>query len=120
MIHQQLGVRPFLNDDTLEVIPQVPQGQPSVEGSNIRLGSGSVGVFASHSGSTYTTKVDASDTPVTKLMVGHTLPAGSTVQSVELDGSKVSNFDTRTTNRGLEVTVPAKAGEQHTLVVTAG
>jgi hypothetical protein len=120
VIHQQLGVRPFLNEGTLEVIPQVPQGQPSVEGSNIRLGSGAVGVFASHSGSSYTTKVNASHTPVSKLVVGHTLPSGSTVKSVELDGSKVSNFDTRTTNRGLEVTVPAKAGEQHTLVMTAG
>ena len=84
------------------------------------FGSGSVGVFASHSGSSYTTKVDASHTPGSKLVVGHTLPSGSSVKSVELDGSKVSNFDTRTTNRGLEVTVPAKAGDQHTLVVTVG
>ena len=59
VIHQQLGVRPFLNAGALEVIPQVPPDQPSVEGSNIRLASGSVGVFASHSGSTYTTKVNA-------------------------------------------------------------
>jgi hypothetical protein len=120
VIHQQLGVRPFLNDGTLEVIPQVPQGQPSVEGSNIRLGGGSVGVFASHSGSTYTTKVDAADTPVSTLVVGHTLPAGATVKSVELDGSKVNHPDTRVTNRGLEVTVPAKAREQHTLTITTG
>ena len=40
-------------------MPQVPASQPSVEGSNIRLGNGSVGVFASHSGNSYTTKVDA-------------------------------------------------------------
>jgi hypothetical protein len=120
VIHQQLGVRPFLNDSTLEVIPQVPQGQPSVEGSNIRLGSGSVDVFASHSRSSYTTKVNGSHTPVSKLVVGHTLPAGSTVKSVELDGSNVAHFDTRVTNRGLEVTVPASAGEQHTLTITTG
>jgi hypothetical protein len=120
VIHQQLGVRPFLNNSTLEVIPQVPEGQPSVQGSNIRLGTGSVGVFASHSGSTYTTKVNASHTPVSHLVVGHTLPSGSTVQSVELDGSNVAQFDTRVTNRGLEVTVPAQAGEQHTLTITTG
>src|SRR3979411_3274100 len=54
VIHQQLGVRPYLNDGTLQVVPQVPAGQPSVAGSNIRLGGGSVGVFASHSGSSYT------------------------------------------------------------------
>jgi hypothetical protein len=120
VIHQQLGVRPFLNDGTLEVVPQVPAGQPSVEGSNIRLGSGSVGVFASHSGSTYTTKVNARSTPVTHLVIGHTLPDGSKVKSVELDGSTVKDYDKRVTNRGIEVTVPAKAGEQHTLIVTTG
>jgi hypothetical protein len=119
VIHQQLGVRPFLNDGTLEVIPQVPPDQPSVAGSNIRLGTGSVAVFASHSGSTYTTKVNATSTPVHKLIVGHTLPRGSTVKSVKLDGKKVRNFRTRMTNRGVEVTVRAKAGELHTLKITA-
>ena len=59
VIHQQLGVRPYLNDGELQVVPQVPPGQPSVAGSNIRLGRGSVGVFASHSDAGYTTKVDA-------------------------------------------------------------
>ena len=49
VVHQQLGVRPYLNDGVLQVVPQVPAGQPSVAGSNIRLGRGSVGVFASHS-----------------------------------------------------------------------
>ena len=39
----------------LEVVPQVPGGQPRVAGSTIRLGrSGSVAVFASHDGATYT------------------------------------------------------------------
>ena len=38
VVHQQLGVRPYLNDATLQVVPQVPAGQPSVAGSNIRLG----------------------------------------------------------------------------------
>jgi hypothetical protein len=52
------------------------QDQPSVEGSNIRFGGGSVDLFASHSGSTYTTKFEARHTPVSKLVVGHTLPAG--------------------------------------------
>jgi len=120
VIHQQLGVRPFLNHGTLEVIPQVPPGQPSVAGRNIRLGSGSVGVFASHSGSRYTTKVNATNTPVRKLMVGQTLPLGSSVKSVKLDGKKVTNFRSRVTNRGVEVTVRAKAGQQHALRIRTG
>src|SRR5205085_10589309 len=118
--HQQLDVRPFLNAGAREVIQQVPPDQPSVEASNIRLGSGSVGVFASHSGSTYTTKVNARRTPVRRLFIGHTLPAGSTVKSVKLDGSAVQHFRMRVTNRGLEVTVRAKPGEQHTLTITTG
>ena len=77
VVHQQLGVRPYLNDGVLQVVPQVPSGQPSVAGSNIRLGRGSVGVFASHSSAGYTTKVDATRTPVRELVIGHTLPHGS-------------------------------------------
>jgi hypothetical protein len=119
VIHQQLGVRPFLNRGELQVVPQVPPGQPSVAGSNIRLGAGSVGVFASHSGSRYTTKVDATDTPARKLVVGHTLPRGSRHVRVLLDGRRVRDYDARTTNRGVEVTVRARPHELHTLTVFA-
>jgi hypothetical protein len=118
VIHQQLGVRPFLNDGVLQVVPQVPPGQPSVAGSNIRLGGGSVGVFASHSRAGYTTKVDATRTPVHELVIGHTLPRGSRPAVVRLDGRRVTRYDARETNRGLELTVSAKAGAQHTLTIT--
>jgi hypothetical protein len=117
VIHQQLGVRPFLNDGLLQVVPQVPPGQPSVAGSNIRLGRGSVGVFASHSGSGYTTKVDATRTPVHELVIGHTLPRGSKPTDVRLDGRRVKHYHARETNRGLELTVAAKSGAQHTLTI---
>ena len=56
--------------------------------------------------------------PITKLSIGHTLPAGAKVAKATLDGKPVTP-ETRTTNRGLEVTVPTGAGT-HTLVVTAG
>ena len=56
--------------------------------------------------------------PITKLAIGHTLPAGAKVAKATLDGKPVTP-QTRTTNRGLEVTVPTGAGT-HTLVVTAG
>jgi hypothetical protein len=118
VVHQQLGVRPYLNDGLLQVVPQVPSDQPSVAGSNIRLGRGSVGVFASRSSSGYTTKVDATRTPVRELVVGHTLPRGSKPASVRLDGHAVERYDARETNRGLEVTVAAEPGAQHTLTIT--
>jgi type II secretory pathway pseudopilin PulG len=118
VIHQQLGVRPFLNDSELQVVPQVPPDQPSVEGSNIRLGRGAVDVFASHSGHSYTTKVDATHTPVHDLRIGHTLSRGAHVASVTLDGHHLSHYDAAVTNRGLEVTVAATPGSRHTLTVT--
>jgi hypothetical protein len=120
VIHQQLGVRPFLNDSLLEVVPQVPPDQPSVEGTHIRLGGGSVGVFAARSGSRYTTKVDATRTPVRQLVIGHTLPSSAHPASVMLDGTPVGDYDARVTNRGLEVAVHAKPGAVHTLTITTG
>ena len=53
-----------------------------------------------------------------RLSIGHTLPRGSQVQSVVLDGKR-HGYGERVTNRGLEVTVKTGPGE-HTLVVTAG
>jgi hypothetical protein len=117
VIHQQLGVRPFLNDSELQVVPQVPPDQPSVAGSNIRLGGGSVVVFASRSRGRYTTKVDATRTPVHELVIGHTLPRGSKPADVRLDGHRVKHYDARETNRGLELTVEAKPGAQHVLTI---
>ena len=55
--------------------------------------------------------------PIAKLAIGHTLPAGATVETAVLEGRSVTP-KTRTTNRGLEVTVDTGAGT-HTLVVTA-
>jgi hypothetical protein len=119
VIHQQLGVRPFLNEGELQVVPQVPPGEPSVEGTNIRLGRGSVDVFASHDGAQYTTKVDAGKAPVREVMVGHTLPRDAKPTAVVLDGKRLKHYDSRVTNRGLEVAVEAKAGQRHTLTITA-
>jgi len=41
VIHQQLGVDPDLGHGRVSVIPQLPQGQHKVAGSNIRVGRGS-------------------------------------------------------------------------------
>ena len=117
VVHQQLGVRPFLPYGELQIVPEVPVGQPSVAGSNIRLGSGAVNVFAAHSGGRYTTRVLTTRLQLRTLVIGHTLPAGSRISSVQLDGKTVRHFTARQTNRGLEVTVAVHRGAFHTLIV---
>ena len=119
VVHQQLGVRPDLGHDRLELMPQVPAGQPSVQGADIRLGRGSADVLAAHDGSRYTTVADTGDARLRTLQIGHTLPHGAEVASVVLDGRPVRDFDERETNRGLEVRVAADPRRRHTLVVTA-
>ena len=57
------------------------------------------------------------DVKLRDLLIGHTLPRGSQVRSVWLDGRR-TDWDARTTNRGLEVTVEAGRGD-HELVVEA-
>ena len=118
VVNQQLGVRPFLGDGALQVVPQVPQGQPSVAGSNIRLGDGSVDVFASRSGNLYTTKLQVHGLRLKTVQIGHTLPAGSTPRDIRLDGKRVHNATVTPTNRGVEVTAPVDGSGPHTLTMT--
>ena len=117
VVHQQLGVRPDMGRGRLEVMPQVPDGQSSIAGSNIRLANGAVDVAASHSGNTYSTRV-ALDVPLSGFMIGHTLPRGSRVDQVTLDGAPVS-FTKVPSNRGVEVLATAPTSGAHELVVTA-
>jgi hypothetical protein len=117
VVHQQLGVRPDLGRRRLEVTPQVPAGQQRVAGENIRLAGGSVDVEASRSGARYRTFVRAR-VGLKRLALGHTVPAGSTVDRVMLDGDQ-ARYRIRPTNRGLEVLVAPKPSGSHTLVVTA-
>ena len=79
VVHQQLGVRPFVNRGVVEVVPQVPPGAPNVSGSNIRLGPARWRVRLAqrldlhHQGT-------ATGCSVRTLVIGHTLPRGSKVQ----------------------------------------
>jgi hypothetical protein len=118
VVHQQLGVRPHMGRAWLEVVPQVPDGQPNVEGSNIRVGDGSADVFASRAGERYATTVDASDLRLQKLRIGHTLPRDATPKAVVVDGEATAEYETRETNRGLEVWVEVAPHKRHTLVIT--
>jgi hypothetical protein len=117
VVHQQLGVRPDLGRRRLEVTPQVPVGQERVAGENIRLADGSVDVEASRNGARYLTSVRAR-VGLRRLVLGHTVPAGATIERVTLDGDR-TRYRIRPTNRGLEVLVAAKPSGSHTLVVSA-
>jgi hypothetical protein len=118
VIHQQLGVRPDLGRGRLTVVPQLPSASP-IAGEDIRLGDGRLDlVRASRSGKRYETTVDARHVPAGRLWIGHTLPRGSAVRRVTLDGER-AGFTARETNRGVEVTVRARPG-RHEVVVTAG
>jgi hypothetical protein len=121
VVHQQLGVDPYLNEGALRVVPQVPAGQPSVQGSNIRLGAGAADVFASRSGNRYTTEVALDGLRLHRLTLGAVLPSGAHVAAVYLDGKRVKHYRAAQTHRGLEVTarVHGHHGDSHQLVVVA-
>jgi len=107
VVHQQLGVDPQLGHGLLEVLPSVPPGQSTVSGSAIRVGAGTIDVSAMHSGNTWTTTVTSRLSCA--LNVGATLPAGSTVQSVTLNGAPVA-FKVRDANSGRQVLVSTSCG----------
>jgi hypothetical protein len=115
VVHQHLGVRPDMGRDRVEVVPQLPSSAP-IAGKDIRVGKGSLDVSAARDGKRYRTTVDT-DVNLRTLRIGHTLPRGAGIRSVTLDGRRV-DWDARTTNRGLEVTVQAGRGD-HELVVEA-
>ena len=118
VVHQWLGVRPDIGLGYLEVVPQVPQGQTTVQGDNIKLGGGAIDVHATHTGNAYQTDLTVgAGVGADTVRIGQTLPAGATVAGVTLDGKSLSQYRKQPTNRGLEVTVATQPG-QHTLVVT--
>jgi hypothetical protein len=119
VVHQWLGVRPDLGNGFLEVVPQVPDGQTTVQGRDIRLGDGSADVEATHDGDSYRTVIDVSRTVgADEVVIGHTLPRGTRPAAVVLDGKSIHNYKVRETNRGTEVTVSTTSGH-HTLTITA-
>ncbi|HET7277452.1 MAG TPA: hypothetical protein VFJ22_05185 [Dermatophilaceae bacterium] len=118
VVHQWLGVRPDLGNGAVEFVPQVPQGQTTVQGEDIRLGNGSADVTATVSGKTYTTEIDVAAGVAKRIDIGHTLPRGVQPSAVMLDGQPVDEYQLVETNRGTEVTVRTSAGH-HTLTITS-
>jgi hypothetical protein len=115
VVHQQLGVRPDMGRGELEVVPQLPSSAP-IAGEDLRLGDGKLElVRASRDGRACRTTVDTGSAGVRELEIGHTLPRGSRVDSVTLDGRFV-DWEAEETNRGLEVTVETRGGERRLVV----
>jgi len=102
VVHQQLGVDPQLGNGLLEVLPSVPPGQTDVSGSAIRIGTGFVGVAATHHGHTWTTTVTGR--LACTLHAGATLPAGTPVATVKLDGM-ATPYQVRDSHQGRQVFV---------------
>jgi hypothetical protein len=116
VVHQWLGVQPDLGNGLVTVVPQVPQGQTTAQGQDIRLGNGSAAVLATHTANVYSTQLDVSRVHA-DVLIGHTLPRGAQPAAVVLDGRAVHTYQVRQTNRGNEVTIPTGTG-QHTLTIT--
>ncbi len=117
VVHQQLGVSPQLGHGLLEVLPSVPSGQSTISGSAIRIGIGTIDVTATHSGNSWSTTVTSRLS--CSLNVGATLPAGSTVQSVTLNGASTA-YVVRDTNSGRQVFVSTSCGSTAKVTVTTG
>jgi hypothetical protein len=117
VVHQHLGVRPDMGRGELEVVPQLPPRTPDISGENIRLGDGSVTVFAKVEGSAYTTRVEPA-VALDELVVGHTVPRDARILSVTLNGAPVDDYLVRETNRGQEILIQAATSGEQTLVVT--
>jgi hypothetical protein len=116
VVHHQLGISPDMGRGRLTVVPQVPDGQSEVSGSNVRLGSGSVDVYAQRGRSSLTTTVERHLSAA--LLIGHVLPHGASVVDVTLDGAP-AEYEVRSTARGDEVVVRAGSGSGTSkLVVT--
>jgi len=109
VVHQQLGVSPQLGHGLLEVLPAVPPGQPSVSGTNIKVGTGSIDVTATHHGNSWTTTVTAH--LACTLHAGATLPGSAQIHRVTLNGSPAS-YTVRDTNAGRQVIVSTPCSGQ--------
>ncbi len=105
VIAQQLGVRPDVGRRSLTVVPRVPEGQKRIAGNSIRIGDeGAVAVRALREDDIYETRVTLRSDDVRGLRIGATVPRGTKVGTVRLDGRRVATTLTAT-NAGIEVTV---------------
>lgn len=115
VVHFELGVAPDLGRGQVTVVPQIPDGQSSATGRDIALGTGSLDVSATRTGSTLTTTVTRR--LAVRLTIGAVVPAGRHVTSVTLGGVPVP-YTLVATARGQQVQVAARPFGTARLVVT--
>ncbi len=104
VVHYELGVAPDLGNGRFSVVPQVPDGQQNIAGSDIVLGANSIDVLAARNDGSLLTKVtsrvDAAQT------IGAVVPSGRSINAVTLNGAPVT-YTVVTTARGKQVLVNA-------------
>jgi hypothetical protein len=109
-----LGVDADIPAGKLSVVPQIPPPWPGLAAKRLRLGSGTIAVTTERDDGCYRTSVEAP--PGWQLTIGHTLPAGTPVQAVTLDGAPV-DYEIVDTIRGREVRIDTTTAAPHTLIV---
>ena len=110
VVHFELGVSPDLGRNAAAVIPQIPGGQSTISGSDIKLGAGSIDVTAVRNASMLATTTHSHSLAVA-LSVGALLPAGTKAGMVQLNGANTS-YRTVATARGTEIVVDVPSGMQ--------
>jgi hypothetical protein len=110
VVHFELGVSPDLGRHAAAVIPQIPDGQSTISGSDIKLGQGSIDVTAVRNTSLLTTTIRSHSLAVA-LSVGALLPAGTKAGMVQLNGASTS-YRTVATAKGTEIVVDIPNGIQ--------
>lgn len=116
VVHDELGVSPDLGRRAVSVVPQIPDGQSAVSGTDIRLGRGSLDVSAQRSGDGLMTTVRQHVHAA--LTIGAMLPSGTHATSVRLNGRAVP-YRVVATARGTEVLVTGGARSSHLEVTYA-
>ena len=111
------------DEGELQVVPQVPSGQPSVAGSGIRLGAGSADVLAARAGrSLYDDGRAASPVPAPSASSGSRCRSARDRGRSRSTAGASAHGSLQVTNRGIELTVDVarggRDGAPHTLVVT--
>jgi hypothetical protein len=102
VVHYELGVAPDLGRHAVSVVPQVPDGQTTVSGSDIRLADGSIDVSAQRHDGVLTTSVLRHVEAA--LTVGVVIPSGGSPTDVRLNGRSVG-YRLLHTARGTELLV---------------
>ncbi|NIM92197.1 MAG: glycogen debranching protein [Anaerolineales bacterium] len=115
IIHHFLGVRPNIPGDSLLVVPNIPSSWTNLSVKNLRVGHGTIDVSAEHNDLTYRTTISA---PAGwTLIIGHTIPTDSEVESVMLDDAE-TEYEIVDSIGGRTIQVKTTTGTEHTLVVS--